>query len=79
MPRLFTASDIERAARLAAQNAMLSSNHEIEPCVTHAVAIVAGESPLYYSEEEVRQMLQYLLSKEDVDAEFEDALNMVRR
>jgi len=66
-PRLFTFSDLERVARLASTG------------VKDAVEIVASEGPLYYSEDEVRLMLQYALHTDDVEAAFEEACDAIRR
>ena len=68
-PRLFTLSDVERAARLASTGVRVET----------AVEIVAAEGPLYYSEEEVRLMLQYALHTDNVEAAFEEALEAIRR
>lgn len=85
-PKLFTASDVERAARLAAQYAANDVSTKltgatrgnawqgIEAAVQHGVATITDDTSPFYSEEEVVLMLQYLLEKEDVRAEFEDAV-----
>lgn len=92
-PRLFTAGDVERAARLAAVAAIKADREHwdvekthgpihsltVENAVHEATFVIADDSPPFYSEEEVKLMLQYLLTKEDVDAEFEEALNIIRK
>lgn len=83
MPRLFTSSDVERAARLAAQtaaNAVVANLRfgqdapNLEEAVRGAVAMIADDTPPFFSEEDVKLMLQFILEKEDVEAEFEDAV-----
>lgn len=82
-PKLFTASDVERAARLAAQSAVnhMMTHHatddawrDVEAAVHSALCVVADNSPPFYSEADVKLMLQYLLEREDVEAEFVDAV-----
>ena len=76
MTKLFTKSDVERACRLATLHALVE--RDPEAAIARAVADVADEAPPYYSEETVKLMLQFVLAKENVDKEFEEALQIVR-
>ncbi len=78
-PRLFTASDVERAARLAAVHATAFINSDPETVVRNAVNAVTDDAAPYYSEDEVKQILQFVLHEDDVDADFEAALHAIRR
>ena len=54
--KLFTKSDLERAARLAATAAYLRGG-DPETHLAAAVATVAQESPRYYDEHQIRDAL----------------------
>ena len=57
MPRLFTKSDLERAARLAANAALLFPTTDPEQHISDAVATVSREAPEYYDEHRVKELL----------------------
>jgi len=76
-PRLFTKSDVERAARLATLHKLVETNPEVAG--QKAVQSVCEDGPLYYSEAEVKTMLQYALNVDDVEAAFEEALGALRK
>jgi hypothetical protein len=75
--KLFTKSDVERAARLATLYGL--TEREPEVAIAKAVAAVVDDSVPYYSRDEVRSILQYALTREDVDDVLEEALELLRR
>lgn len=77
MAQLFTRTDVERAARLATLHRMVERDPEV--AIAKAVATVCEEGPLFYSEEEVRQMLQFVLHQDDVEDAMEEALRAIGR
>jgi len=76
-PRLFTKSDVERAARLATLHKLVDADPEV--AVQKAVSSVCEDGPVYFSEGEVKQMLQYALNVDDVETAFEEALSALRK
>jgi len=55
--KLFTRTDLERAARLAAFGALLSPKSDPEVHINAAVTTVANEAPTYYDEHTIRDIL----------------------
>lgn len=79
---LFTRSDLERAARLALTTFLddwKAGTEHLESAVAHAVSIVAADSPPYYDESTVKQLLQYV-ARSDATPEqlLEEALAALR-
>ena len=56
MPKLFTRTDLERAARLAHRAAARGAPEEL--ATGDAVATVANDAPEYYDEHTVRELVQ---------------------
>jgi hypothetical protein len=54
--KLYTRTDLERAARLAARAALRGLAEE--PAVGDAVARVANDAPEYYDEHTVRELIE---------------------
>ena len=77
MKLFFQRNDLERAARLALLHRQAGVSETL--AVDTAVSDVADEALPFYSEEEVRQLLQYVLGKDDVDEAFHDALYAIRK
>lgn len=78
--RLFTKTDIERAARLALLHFMAPGcQGDPERAISSAVSGVTDDAPLYYSEEEVRQLLQFALQRDDIEADFRNGLRAIGR
>jgi len=75
--KLYTKGDLERAARLATLHALVE--RDPEAAVARAVRDVVDDTPPYYDEATVKLMLQFVLEKEDVTQEFEEALSVVRQ
>lgn len=75
--KLFTRSDLERCARLTTLHRLVDSDPEA--AIARAVESVSAEAPAYYDEHTIKLMLQWLLEKEDVELEFEEALDAVRQ
>lgn len=55
--KLYTKSDLERAARLAATAALLFPTTDPEQHIADAVLTVSGEAPAYYDEHQIRDVL----------------------
>ena len=55
--KLFTKSDLERVARLAATRALLFPDQNPETHIMDAVHVVAREAPEYYDEHTIRDAL----------------------
>jgi len=75
--RLFTKSDVERASRLATLHRLVERDPEV--AVAKAVQAVCEDGPLYYSEDEVKQMLAFVLQLDDVEEAFTEALQSIGR
>lgn len=75
--RLYTKSDLERAARLAV--AYHVKGDEPEVCISNAAQTIANDAPSYYDEVTVKLMLKYLRPNVDTDELFEEALRYVQR
>ena len=76
--KLFTSTDLERAARLAATSAAKGAS--VELAVGDAVGIVMEETPQYFDEVIVRKMLSYVAQNEREPSELlEEALAYVHR
>ena len=81
--KLFTKSDLERAARLAATAARIQE--DVEHAVAEAVEMVAAETPPYYDEATVKRMINYATgdggwpsTPETIDKLFKAVLDHVR-
>lgn len=82
--KLFTRSDVERAARLAAlavvNERFASGTEGVEYAVSIAMDTVTEETPPYYDEETVKKMLLYTSGTDREPSELlEEALHYVRR
>lgn len=77
--RVFTRTDLERACRLAVLRYVAEPNPEL--AVMAAVRSVAADSPPYYGEPEVRDLLGVVTGKHgaELDKAFEEALLVLER
>ena len=85
--KLYTKSDLERAARLAAMSILhepFANNLDgVEYAVSHALDTVTAEGPPFYDEETVLQLLEYAAvvpyKPQESRRLLEEALRYVRR